>query len=167
MKKLDDRFKGGKSTSKDMLDVYFETLCEIPNQVFKYIIKQIILYQKTYPTPGEILGLWTEWQRQHPEKIIKNQAKTECMECDGKGWIEYLKIDEMIRREYLFIAKCARCDNYGFARGVPVMTKEALRRKGYEIVGDDRPTLTEEEPERDLEKLSNQATHSMEDEIPF
>lgn len=173
MKKLDKRFKGGKSLAKETLEVYFETVQEIPNDPWDEIIDKVVKYNKGYPTPGELSDMWIEWRNRHPKQIVRDGEKTDCGECGGNGWIEYWKKEKGSGQKYLHIAGCAKCDNCEIPKGVAVTTKANLRRLGYEIKGEDRPTLTEpvmdggKLAKKDVRKLAESVVNVMDDEIPF
>ena len=130
MKRLDDRFKSGKKLADSTAHVYYEELSDIPEEPFKIVIKKIISSGKFYPTPDDIRGLYSEWLREHPERIISDRVDEFCAECGGKGFLEY-EIDEL--GHHVRIAQCKYCQNYPMANGVPKLSKQDIENLGYKI----------------------------------
>lgn len=150
MELLDDRFRP-KPTLSRVLKAYWRALRELPNLPFKEVINEIIISNKYYPTPGEILTGWGRWVERHPgymENMIG--SPTPCVECGGQGYIDFVRIPMWILEQskikkipnerlwadilcvYSSSCRCGSCKNWKrrVAREVSRWTRRELVEMG-------------------------------------
>lgn len=147
MNVLDERFKSGKQSPESVMKAYWRKCQYIPDEPFRQIIDQIITHQKMYPTPGDILAGWHEWQQSHPEKIAKREQPV-CKQCDSNGYFDVEFVPKWIRSQieelaleglpvpepiwYEGVVNCAHCRSYPFARrSVPMMTRDEVEENRW------------------------------------
>ena len=127
MATLDDRFRGGKALPTSTVEVYYQELKRIPNEAFERIVRRIIKYNRTYPTPGDIDEGWRDWQRDNPDKMIRENIS--CQACQNRGYFDVEFIPGWIRESPNFetvadpwqfaydgVCNCAHCKVYPFAK---------------------------------------------------
>ena len=146
------KFYNKKLTSTQE-DEYYQRIKNIPSEVFYQAIDDIIDTNKYFPTPGELKKYWSQWQVTNPRRIYRE--KTYCPDCQGEGVLYFTMKPKKSKfdREYEYIARCGRCENWKGDIGtfVPRILKEDLERKGYKVFSKVSWDVIEEIP-RDIER---------------
>lgn len=155
MQLLDDRYKSGKPSASSMLDIYYGMLKDIPDRPYREIITGIMRSCRNYPTPDDILIMWSEWLRIHPEyRAERDAAKhTECQECDSSGFLTYIKYPNGPDIPYEYISRCAMCENMTRTTGLPELTRNQLAYAGYALTW----PVKVSDPKRVIKNLSTLA----------
>lgn len=144
MARMDSYFKTGRQTHTDVLDEYYDELNEIPEFVFAAICRDYRKNNKPspgyFPTPNDLLKIWQEWQRQHPEKLALEYNRESCDYCAGTGKLFGWKIPDRLGYLARYIFRCGHCGNWSYALSsdVPMAKVQDLESKGY-AVGELRP----------------------------
>ena len=131
MKRLDDRFKGGKKTPDSTIRLYYDVLVNIPGYAFAEVVKRIIISERNYPTPEDLLQGWRIYQIEHAEKMISEVPETDCEYCNGFGGLDVTKDGY-----YKFLVRCGECDNWERTipnKRIPRWTVKQIEDAGYWI----------------------------------
>lgn len=174
----------GKTLSGAQIAIWKEKTDWIPNKPFRDILEHCINKSRSFPLPGVFAEEWRDWQDTHRDQVRNTTEKTICEECNSRGYLEYWKtLDWMAEKyemaldaglelkpppDYLYIAKCAKCNNYAFPKSFPRLTKEDIIGKMW--------MSKEPEPSVDgpfkyahgkvtLNDFGNGATKDLDDEI--
>jgi len=137
----EDEFKLGMDTfdarwervsSKGKRDVYFRSLHNLLSVGWGFIVEQAVDVFRTYPTPGEIKTLYSQFLRDNPNIFKSDIVDSDCSYCEGRGSFIYLKKCEIGYYEH--ISKCPHCKNRGRTKGLPELDRTQLEAMGYEVL---------------------------------
>lgn len=160
MTRFDQRWE--RVSSKGKREVYFNSLKDLHPKGWEDVVEQAVDSFRTYPTPGEIKTLYSQWLRDNPHLMNLDVIESECMHCDGHGSFTYLKHEET-GIPYEFISKCPHCKNLGKTTGVPELDKNQLERLGYTVLPWVRePSVGKRQTVNDVSKLAEAATKPIE-----
>jgi len=176
IRKLGKRFN--RKITEDLLDIYYDVVQRIPNKVFYDIVKHFIERSKTFPIPGDFLDQWYEWQRSHPEFMVKENEPQHCDVCGGSGVIEIEQIPKFIRDNPKFqdeenplrlaykeaVCRCGHCANKGASKDIPRMTLDQIAESKWKRLYD-KDAIIIKKPIKDMKKLTNRALKNMPNEI--
>ena len=155
MTRFDQRWE--RVSSKGKREVYFNSLKDLHPKGWEDVVEQAVDSFKTYPTPGEIKTLYSQWLRDNPHMMNLDVVESECKHCQGFGFFTYLKHED--QGYYEFISKCPHCANMGSTKGLPEMDKHQLGRLGYTVLPWVRePKVLPKEEIKDLPQLAEVAT---------
>jgi hypothetical protein len=174
VERLTNRF--ARKMTSEQLEIYYHRLFHIPEQPFIEIVNHFVDRARAFPAPGDFLDQWYDWQRSHPDKMVKQTEPIEpCEVCHGTGMIEYemYELDPNDRGKGIwwpnFVCRCGHCENWKIS-----CPKSMKRMKIYQITNNPNMRLKapvdviiEPELERNAEALAQRATHNIQDDIPF
>ena len=138
LKKAESWFK--KTLTSDQVETYYEHLSFIPDMAIVDIVNDLIKGTKpspgNFPTINDMFSGWYKWQNDHPSMIHK-QKKTNCLECDGHGWLWFRPKPEEGCYPYEYIVGCEVCKNrqvdIGTRRRVPLSNRKKLELRGHAV----------------------------------
>ena len=123
MTRFDQRWE--RVSSKGKREVYFNSLKALHPKGWEDVVEQAVDSFKTYPTPGELKTLYSQFLRDNPHLMNLDVIESDCVHCEGHGSFTYLKHEET-GIPYEFISKCPHCKNLGRTTGVPELDKNQL-----------------------------------------
>jgi len=177
MKRLAKRFS--RKITDDLIEIYFDSAERIPDRPFSDITKHFIERSKAFPTPGDFLDQWYDWQKSHPEQMYKENKRQECDVCDGTGVIEVEQIPQFIRKNpkfkyeknpwrlgliYKSVVRCGHCNNKGASSLIPRMTLDQISESKLTRLQEKERPIIERKPVKDMEKLTNKVIKEIPDE---
>ena len=159
--RLDARFNRG--TKQEARKIYFDDLSGVPHDAWMDIVRKSCRDFKTFPTPGELLQLWYEYLKTHPELVEPDVIEEECNYCDSFGFLIYTRPDR--GPWYELISKCPHCRNLGDNKFVPNMDRQQIQAKGYTVVDRclDKPSYTI----KDMGTLVDKATGEIMEDLKY
>ena len=159
MTRFDQRWE--RVSSKGKREVYFNSLKALHPKGWEDVVEQAVDSFKTYPTPGELKTLYSQFLRDNPHLMNLDVIESDCVHCEGHGSFTYLKHED--QGYYEFISKCPHCKNLGKTTGLPELDKNQLQRLGYTVLPWVRePTAGKRPTIKDLPKLAEVATQQSE-----